>query len=201
MSQFARVTSLDALREFKAALGEFAEQAGLALSEATSDVQRTIWWLQNTQVAHWQREIKKRGEKVAQAKADLNRVQIQSNDARPSAVIERKALAAAQRRFDEAEEKLRRVRKWHMVLERELMLFRAGCAQIAGAVAGDLPMAIGRMDKMISSLEAYVALAAPTDDAFPSQALPSSTPQISSQAADIPSSPAAVPAANPDSQP
>ena len=45
MPEFARVTSIEALRQFKAALADFAEHAGLALSEAQSDVQRTIAWL------------------------------------------------------------------------------------------------------------------------------------------------------------
>lgn len=161
MSQFAHVTSLDVLRDFKAALAEFAEQANQALSEAQSDVQRTIWWIQNDRHAHWQREIKKRTDKVAQAKAELFKKQLESNDARTSAVVERKNLQKAQNALEEAEEKLRRVKKWHQVLERELMLFKAGCAQVSGAVQGDLPMALGRMDRMIDSLEAYVRLAAP----------------------------------------
>jgi chromosome segregation ATPase len=161
MSQFARVTSLDVLRDFKAALAEFAEQANQALSESQSDVQRTIWWIQNDRHSHWQREIKKRTDKLAQAKAELFKKQLESNDTRTSAIVERKHVAKAQAALDEAEEKLRRVKKWHQVLERELMLFKAGCAQVAGAVQGDIPVALGRMDRMSDSLEAYVKLAAP----------------------------------------
>lgn len=161
MAEFARVTSIDALRQFKAALGEFAEQAGLALSEAQSDVQRTIAWLSNDRLAHWQRELKKRQEKLALAKSELFRKQVESNDTRTSAVIERKNVDKAARLVEEAEEKLKHVKKWRLLLERELMLFRAQCAQVAGAVAGDIPITIGRMDKMIRSLEAYVSLAAP----------------------------------------
>ena len=62
------------------------------------------------------------------------------------------------------------------MLEREFMLFKAGCGQVAAAVAGDLPSAITRMDKMISSLEAYVALAAPTSGAPPVIGTPSDAP-------------------------
>lgn len=161
MSQFARVISIDILRDFKAALTEFAEQAGVALSEAQSDVQRTIFWLQHEQQAHWQREIKKRNEKLAQAKAELNKKQIATNDVRTSAVLERKMVTAAQNRLDEAEEKLRRVKKWSQLLEREFLLFKAQCQQVSGAVQADIPAAVVRMNKMISSLEAYVALQAP----------------------------------------
>jgi hypothetical protein len=161
MSQFARVTSLDALQNFKAALIEFAGEANLALSEATSDVQRTTWWIQNDRYQHWQREIKKRTEKLAQAKAELFKKQLESNDTRTSAIVERKNVAKAQAALDEAEDKLRRVKKWSLALDREIMLFRAGLGQVSGAVSGDLPAAIGRMDKMINSLEAYLKVAAP----------------------------------------
>src|SRR5688572_9771054 len=151
MAEGARVTSIDALREFKAALADFAEQAGLALSEAQSDVQRTIWWISNDRHAHWQREIRKRTDKLNQAKAELFKKQLESNDTRTSAVVERKNVTKAQAALNEAEEKLRCVKKWSFALERELMLFRAGCGQVSGAVAGELPAAIGRMDKMINS--------------------------------------------------
>jgi hypothetical protein len=165
MAEQARVISIDAIREFKAALGEFAEQAGNALSEAQSDVQRTIWWISNDRLAHWQREIRKRTDKLNQAKAELFKKQLESQDTRTSAVVERKHVAKAQAALNEAEEKLRRVKKWSFALERELMLFRAGCGQISTAVQGDVPQALGRMDKMINSLEAYLRVTAPQDDA------------------------------------
>lgn len=162
MSEFARVTSIDALRQFKAALADFAEQVGLALSEAQSDVQRTVSWMSNDRLMHWQRELKKRNEKLALAKSELFRKQLESNDTRTSAVVERKNVAKAERLVEEAEQKLKNVKKWKSVLERELMLFRAQCAQVSAVAQSDVPITIGRMEKMIASLEAYISIAAPT---------------------------------------
>jgi predicted nucleic acid-binding Zn-ribbon protein len=168
MPEFARVISIDALRDFKAALADFAEEAGLALSEAQSDVQRTIFWLQNDRAAFWQREIKKRNERLAQAKAELHKAQLASNDMRTSAILERKAVAAAQARLDEAEQKLRNVKKWNTHLEREFLLFKAQCQQVSTAVQGDMPVAIARMNRMIESLQQYIAIQAPQTDLLPS---------------------------------
>lgn len=162
MPEFARVTSIEALRQFKAALADFAEHAGLALSEAQSDVQRTIAWLTNDRAAHWQREIKKRNERLNLAKAELFRKQMENKDTRTSAVVERKNVAKAEQFVHEAEQKLANVKRWRTALERELMLFKAQCAHVSGVVSADIPITIGRMDKMISSLEAYVSLAAPS---------------------------------------
>jgi len=153
MAEFARVTSIEALRNFKGALADFAEQVGLALSEAQSDVQRTVAWLSNDRLMHWQREFKKRQEKM------------ESNDTRTSAVVERKNVAKAERLVEEAEEKLKNVKKWRTVLERELMLFRAQCAQVAAVSQSDVPITIGRLEKMITSLEAYISIIAPSSGA------------------------------------
>jgi hypothetical protein len=165
MAEFARVTSIEALRNFKGALADFAEQVGLALSEAQSDVQRTVAWLSNDRLMHWQREFKKRQEKLALAKSELFRKQMESNDTRTSAVVERKNVAKAERLVEEAEEKLKNVKKWRTVLERELMLFRAQCAQVAAVSQSDVPITIGRLEKMITSLEAYISIIAPSSGA------------------------------------
>lgn len=163
MSQFASVKSIDALSDFKAALVEFADVSKLALSEAQSDAQRTIWWLTRDQPSHWQREVKKRSEKLSQAKVDLARAQLAAQDVRASAALERKAVAAAQARLEEAERKLAACKRWTQVLEREFMLFKAQCQQVASACAADVPMAVARIERMIDSLQAYISLAPPSD--------------------------------------
>lgn len=166
MTQFAHITSLDALKNFRAALVEFSESATLALSEAESDVQRTVWWIGHDQHSHWQREIKKRNDKLAQAKADLYRAQLNAQDMQTSAILERKAVQKWERAVGEAEEKLRRVKKWQQILERERMLFKAQCQQVASCAAGDFPVAVGRMDRMIDALEKYIALTPPESSNF-----------------------------------
>ena len=162
MAEFARVTSIEALRQFKGALADFAEQVGLALSEAQSDVQRTVSWMSNDRLLHWQRELKKRQERLALAKSELFRKQLESNDTRTSAVVERKNVAKAEHLVEEAEQKLKNVKKWKSVLERELMLFRAQCAQVSAVAQSDVPITIGRMEKMIVSLEGYISIVAPS---------------------------------------
>ena len=47
MARAADVRSIDALEEAKLAVVEFLETVKLALSEGSSDVQRTITWLQS----------------------------------------------------------------------------------------------------------------------------------------------------------
>jgi hypothetical protein len=164
MAAGAKVISIEIIRDFRAALASFAEDARMALSEAGADVQRTLWWVQHDQLAHWQREIKKRNDKVQQAKSDLYKAQLASRDERPSCVIERKALAKAQAALDEATDKLAKVKRWALTLEKEMMLFRGQCQQLAHALDGDVPNALARLERMTDALQAYLSLSAPTPD-------------------------------------
>lgn len=153
----AKVISIDALREFRAALIDFADTGRGALGEAISDVQRTAWWIEHDMRDHWQRELKSRQNKLSEAKTDLARAQMQQK----SDVIERKAVLAATRRVEEAEDKLRAIKRWVVAMEREKMLFRGQCAQMSGSIDGELPKTIAWMERMIDSLQQYVSLQAP----------------------------------------
>ena len=171
MADSAKVSSLDAIREFKVAVQSFAEDATVALSEATSDAQRSLWYITHDCKAHWQRELKKRTEKLSQAKAELFKKQMETNDTRTSAVVERKNVARWEAGVNQAEEKLRAIKRWTTELERQFMMFKAGVQGISNIVAGDLPNAAARMQRMILALEKYIQLQAP---AGTSRTLPSS---------------------------
>jgi len=162
MAEFARVTSLDALREFKAALQSFAEDATVALSEATSEAQRGLWYISSDCKAHWQRELKKRTEKLTQAKAELFKKQLETNDTRTSAIVERKNVQRWEAAVHQAEEKLRAIKRWATALERDFMLFKAGVQGMSNIVAADLPNAAARIERMTQKLEEYIHLAAPS---------------------------------------
>jgi len=164
MSDKASVLSIDALKEFRAALIEFGEETKLGLGEAQSDVQRTTWWVKHDQPANWQRELKKRSNKLNELKTDLSRVQMQGG----STVIERKKVMQAQAAVEEAEEKLRRIKQWSINLEKEMMIFKGQCNSLAGVIDGELPKVIARMERMIDKLHEYVSLKAPTVDAIAS---------------------------------
>ena len=97
MAAEADVRSIEALRDAKAALVEFREVARLALSEATSDVQRTLAWLQSDRRTYWQAQVRRRTELVAQAKSDLYRAQLAAMDDRAPCTEQRKAVERAER--------------------------------------------------------------------------------------------------------
>ncbi|HMN95201.1 MAG TPA: hypothetical protein PKC43_02440 [Phycisphaerales bacterium] len=157
----ANVADFDALRAARAAFIEFVEDAALSLTEAHADVTKTRAWLQYDRVGHWQHAVKKRHEKVQQAKSELVRAQLQSRDERPSCVLERKALVKAQEALAEAEGKLVACRRSMVLLDREGLLFKAALSGFSTTVEVDLPRVVAHIDRLMETLEKYVSIAAP----------------------------------------
>src|SRR2546430_6056173 len=71
MDQQAKVTSVDALENFRASLILFLSKAKPALEEVMHEVVRTRLWVENEQRSFWEREIKTRRRKLEQAQAEL----------------------------------------------------------------------------------------------------------------------------------
>jgi hypothetical protein len=165
MRNAVNVKSIEALRDFRAALIEFRDVARTTLSGAISDVQRAVGWLQHEQIAYWEREKRAWAERVTRAKSELYRKQVMTSDGRPSDVDERRALEKAERRYQEVEEKIERTRHWARLLERESMMFRGQLGALSTTVDAEFPKAVMRLEKLAASLDAYLAMQMPTNDA------------------------------------
>ncbi|MBN1505269.1 MAG: hypothetical protein JW955_00400 [Sedimentisphaerales bacterium] len=164
MGQEARVSSIPVLKQLRASLGTFAKIASLALEETSTAIHRTRQWLREDQYRFWRTQVQARAEQHTRAKLALHQRQVfeRTLAGTPSSCVdEKKALRIAEARLREAERKLQRVRAWSLQIERELSDYRAGTQRLLNAVDVDIPNARARLDKMIDSLEAYLALAPP----------------------------------------
>jgi chromosome segregation ATPase len=164
MSQEARVSSVLVLQQLKASLATFAETASVALDEAGTDIQRTRRWLAEDRVRHWRAQVQVRAERLARANIALKQKEVfdRTLAGTPSSCVdERKALKAAQGQLREAEHKLGRVKAWSQQIEKELSDYRGAVQRLVSAIEVDIPNARAKLDKMIDSLEAYLALAPP----------------------------------------
>lgn len=164
MRETARVSSVRALQDLRASFAQFGSGAEKAILEVDIEIQRTVNWLHNEQTAYWQREIRRRHDKVEQAKADLRRAQMTISDRPPAAVEQKKALKNAQAALDEAQEKARNVERWKRVLEHEIAEYKGQVNPLMGALDSDLPRALAWLDRMMQSIESYIAIAPPAGD-------------------------------------
>lgn len=160
MSDSARIDDIEALKLFRRALWKFAETANVALGDAESEVQRVLLWLETEQRSYWEHQLRLRYEAVMKAKDALRQKKLfkDSTGKYPSAVDEEKAVALAQRRLEEAEQKVAAIRRYIPRLQRELQLYKGSVQRFATTVQVDVPSAVHTLDRVTSKLEEYVAL-------------------------------------------
>lgn len=204
MTRYARVDSFDSIQAFKTALVKFAESSSVALSDAESEVTRTLNWLENEQTAHWQSQIRKRQQIVERCKEALRQKKLFPDAfGRPQSTFdEEKALRLANARFQEAEQKLAATRKYVGVMRREQQNYKGGVQRFHTCVEADLPAAIAQLSNMLSTLKRYVA-ASPTLAASqaPGTHEPAAASSTDIHAASMARSPAADESLTPHSTP
>lgn len=161
MTPAARVSSVEALADFTAALGGFCESARDALCANEMELRRAVSWLEE-RTKYWQQEVRVRTEEVAVARTNLKRRQLMKiGDRPPDCTEQEKALARARERLHEAETKLASSRRWRPLLERAVEEYEGPARNLANRVEAELPKAVADLRAKVESLEAYLKLAAP----------------------------------------
>ncbi|HYE20743.1 MAG TPA: hypothetical protein VEA69_20015 [Tepidisphaeraceae bacterium] len=160
MSSWARVDNVDALQAFRQSLVRFAETTGTALADAEAEAQRVLVWLETEAQTYWGGQIRKRHEEVERCKDAVRQKKLfkSPTGSTQSAVEEEKLLKMAQRRLEEAEQKLKNVRRYGPKLQKELSNYKGGVQRLSTGVSSDVPLAVARLDKMIAAVRAYAGL-------------------------------------------
>lgn len=167
MADVARVDSIEVIKRFREAYCKFAEEARNALIAADIETRRGMDFILIDRSNHWKNELKRRTEKLNQAKLELNAKTLTQGGNEAKGVTEaRENVRRAVARLNEAEAKLKTISKWKPVLEHAAAEYRSLSQPLSDAVHGEMEAAIGLLERMISSLEAYVALAPPSTAAI-----------------------------------
>jgi hypothetical protein len=163
----ARVTSIDALRDFRAALSTFRSEAIDALAANDLDIRRAFDWL-TEQRQHWQRAVREFQDEVTHCKAELFRRQtVLPGERVPDCSQQIKALRVAKHKLEHAEERVKACRRWEPALQRAVDEYQGPARQLGGMLDGELPKSAALLERMIASLEAYVAVVHKPTDAVP----------------------------------
>ncbi len=157
MSGSARVTDVSAVREFRAALLEFIEDAKLALVTGDSHTGRVKQWLEHDRLPHWKKEIRRREELLTRAKGALIRAELAPNTGKVSVVDERKAVERAKRDLEEAERKFAATKTWLREFERARFEYDGGVQAARADVDGRLAHGADVLGKMGDRLDEYLA--------------------------------------------
>jgi hypothetical protein len=169
MGQPARVKSIDALQTMSSSLVCFHDDACSALDDLEMEIRRASQWIGHDCRQYWKEELRRSRDGVTEARLQLENARMFRRIAEEhgSFVEEKKALEKAKRRAQIAESKVEAIPHWATMIERAVNEYRASRSQFVSWLEADFPRAVAALNRMMSDLEAYVRLAAPTDEHSP----------------------------------
>jgi hypothetical protein len=164
----ANVLSIPALRELRAGLLLFQQEAQGGLQAAQMELHKLIAWIEEDRPAYWQGQTRRAFDQVAATRAALSACQMRTVAGhRPSCIEEKKAHEKAKLRLEHCHEQMKRVQQWAVKLHREVDEFRARMAAAQRLVEDGLPKTVAVLDRAIAALEAYAEVPAPAEKDTP----------------------------------
>ena len=177
MPESARVSSIEAIAAFRARLLVFLTKSRPALEEVSGEIMRTRLWLQNDQRIHWEGQIRQRAKKLETAQHELYSARLAR--IREVTTAEQSAVNKTRRALDEAEEKLRTLKRWNRDFDSQVEPLVKQVDKLQTFLVHDLTKAGVHLAQILKSLDAYanagppsMPASAPTAAASPSAAAP-----------------------------
>jgi len=162
MDSQASVGSVDAFRDFRAAFVKFGDASRNALIAVDIEIRRMLDWLEKDQGAYWKNEIRRREEKLNEAKAALHRKRITAtfgnavSDSEEILMVRR-----AQAKLEHAENKLKEVKQWYLTVEQAVNEYRGPAQLFGSALDAGVPRGLSALDRMAEIIESYLAVGTP----------------------------------------
>jgi len=155
----ARVHSLDALVDFRAAVSTFLERGVAAVGSLRHETQRTLLWLEQEQPRHWAEEVRRSFDKVAAARVAYDACRLRTVAGHRSACIEEQhALRRAKRRLEYCQEQQEVVRRWGQRARDQADEFFGRIGPLERMLDHDVPLLKVTLEQMAQSIEAYMAV-------------------------------------------
>jgi hypothetical protein len=158
MSGRAKVRSVKALKDARAAVLEFMTTARSALATVNDDIQRISEWLVHDRPAYWKHEIRRREDDVVRWRLEMERKRMIAAPDPASTVFEEKQLRRARERVESARRKLEAVRRWQPIWEREARNSLVMLRGLEESLDSDLPRGVALLERLIAAVEQYAAI-------------------------------------------
>ena len=159
MNTGAHVQSIDAVREFLAALHTFAHDVRDAIGSFDLEVQSSLEELLQAEPAFLQHELRKADEAVSRATIELERCRaskLPGGEPR-SCIDERKQFERARLKRQFVEEKLDTVRRWGHQVRPQVDEYSARATQLTTVMDSEYPKAVLMLNRVLDALENYTS--------------------------------------------
>ena len=152
----ANISSPEVIRMFRAQFIEFDSSCVNEIEGVRGDVQRTLNWLEGEQKTYWRTQLTKREEAVLVAKSQYTFAKHGGPTGRQSAEEQRIAWKRAQRAKEEAEDKLKKIKRWSNTINQQVIKELKPIEVLASNLSAITPKAIMRLDEMLDNLDIYL---------------------------------------------
>jgi len=152
----ANVTSVEAIEMFRANLIAFLGKARPVLEDACDEVFRTRLWLQHDRRMFWENEFRRRRKIFESAEQALFAARV--GNLREATSAEVAAVTRAKRALDEAEEKIRLVKRWSLEFDNRVQPLVKELEGLRTLLANDMPKAAAHLAQVIKMLDAYAGV-------------------------------------------
>jgi hypothetical protein len=161
MAEKVQITSVEAIESFRARLIVFLGQARPVLDEVGNELSRTRLWLQNEQRMFWENELRRRERRLGEARQELFTATLSSLPTGTAALLQM-TVQRAQRAVQEAEAKLKLLKRWGNELDDRAAPLMKQTEQLHGFLASDMMRAAAYLDQVLKTLDAYRGVPAPS---------------------------------------
>jgi len=159
MAESAKVGSIDAIREFREALGNFIEDARNGLTAVEMENRRMTEWVNNTQRLYWINEVKRRREKMNEIRGELHRRKLSGAGDTEA----KEAVRIAKNRLQESEIKVEVVKKAAPVLQHAIDEYLGLARPLGDMLTGELENCMALLERMADALDDYIRISSPSN--------------------------------------
>jgi hypothetical protein len=153
MADRAHVSSVDAIESFRSALLVYLSKVRPILDDACDEVSRTREWVRTDRRLYWERQARLRKRALDDARQALFSAELAR--LRAPTTAEQAAVQHAKREFDEAEDKLRRIKRWSIEFDHQVTPSVKQLEQLRSFLGNDVLKAAATLAEMIKTLDAY----------------------------------------------
>jgi hypothetical protein len=165
MPQRAQVTSIDALESFRENLIVYISKMRPTVEEVSEDVRRMRDWLEHDCQRHWENEYRRRSRALEDARQALFSSRLSS--LQEASTAQQWAVTRARRSLEEAEDKLRRLKKWRRDFNSLTDPLTKELDQLHSFLVTELPRAAAYLAHAVKILESYAAIGPMADSVDP----------------------------------
>lgn len=160
MNPRANITSIEAIQAFRANLIVYVARARSTLDEIGSEVSVTRNWVRVEQRNHWMEILRRRGRVLEEARAALFSAKL--SNLKEASAAEIKNVTKAKLAFEEAEEKLRVIRRWDRDYDNKTDPQVKLLEKLQTILSDDLSRAVIHLTNIVNTLDEYSGMVAPS---------------------------------------